>query len=615
MSLRLVNRVPFVGLLVLGLLVATALHADEGSQERMKRDVTFLASDECEGRGIGTMGLERAAEYVANLFKEAGLKPGGVDGTYFQPFPVMRGSEKDGTSTLVLKGPYGQTITLRAGTDFEVSGLAGAGKVTAPLVFVGFGVTAKAAGYDDYAGVDVKGKVVLALRRVPRWSNEATPFDGPRKNQHAEFENKQALASVHEAAALILVNDLAEQKFSDGLQSFNVTSRTISNFNLPFLQIRRPLAEDMLFSSLGQSLTDVEQAINRDLKPRSAPLTGWTATLDVKVKRTTLMVKNVIGVLEGSGPLANETIVIGAHYDHVGYGGPGSGSLAPKVKNAIHHGADDNGSGTTAMIELARRFAAQKNRQGRRLVFMAFTAEESGLIGSRYYCKRQPLFPLKDTVAMVNLDMVGRLRPDAKSGKDKVQIEGSGSAKSFDAMLEKLNPGFQLVKQASGNGPSDHASFYSVGIPVVFMWTGYHPDYHRPTDTADKINVAGMDRIVDYAEKVIATINSDARRPEYVEVASKFAPGTGMGKMPRLGITPDYESEKVGVLISAVSSGGPAEQAGLKAGDLIVGIGGRPVSNINTYMTLMGQQKAGTAIEVLVMRDGQQMLLKVVPQN
>jgi hypothetical protein len=613
MSLRAMKRVPLIGLFLLGLLLAAPLHGDEASQARMKKDVTFLASDECEGRGIGTKGLERAAEYIAQRFKELGLKPGGADGTYFQPFPIMRGSEKDGTSSLVLTGPYGQTITLRPGTDFEVSGLSGAGKASAPVVFVGFGVTAKAAGYDDYAGIDVKDKVVVALRRVPRWSNDAMPFDGPRKTQHAEFENKQAQAALHEAAALILVNDLTELKFGDGLQAFNATAKAISHSGLPFVQMRRSLAEEMLQSSLGNSLTEVELAINRDLKPHSTPLAGWTAMLDVKVKRTTLTVKNVIGVLEGSGPLAQETLVIGAHYDHVGYGGPGSGSLAPKT-TAIHHGADDNGSGTTAMLELARRFSTQKDRQGRRLVFMAFTAEESGLIGSRYYTKRQPLFGLKDTVAMVNLDMVGRLRPDAKTGKDKVLIEGSGTAKGFDAMLEKLNPGFQFSKKPGGNGPSDHDSFYNAGIPVVFMWTGTHPDYHRPTDTADKINVAGMDRIVDFAEKVVKSIDGDPRRPEFTPVASTFAPSGGKGG-PRLGIMPDYDAEKPGVLVSAVSKGGPADQAGLKSGDLIVGIAGRPVTNMNTYMAIMGQQTAGATIEVSVMRDGKKMALKVVPQK
>ncbi len=307
--------------------------------------------------------------------------------------------------------------------------------------------------------------------------------------------------------------------------------------------------------------------------------------------------------------------MIGAHYDHLGFGGMGSRS--PKEK-AIHHGADDNASGTSAMMELARRFAGHKDRQGRRLVFMAFTAEESGLIGSRYYTNRDPLFAIKDTVTMVNLDMVGRLRADPKSNKDKLTVEGTGTAKGFDAMLEKLNPGFQLIKKPGGNGPSDHDSFYNQKIPVVFFFTGFHDkgsdDYHKPSDTSDKVNIPGMDRIVDYAEKVIAQLASDAARPEYVAIASAFTPSPGAGKGPRLGIMPDYEEDKPGVLVSGLSKDGPADKGGLKAGDLIVSIAGRPVTNLNAYMTIMGQQKSGQPLEVSVIRGDKKLLLKVVPQ-
>jgi hypothetical protein len=597
-------------LLLLGLLTAAPLLGDEASQARLKKDVIFLASDECEGRGVGTKGLELAAEYVADQLAKAGLKPAGTKGTFFQPFPFTRGSELDGPATLVLDGPMGQKIALKLGTDFQVSGLSGGGKVSAPIVFAGFGATAKDIGYDDYAGIDVKGKIVLALRRVPRFDNKDMPFDGARTINHATFDNKQTLAAANGAAALILVNDATELKAGDPLVPFQLTARGNANNNLPFVQIRRTLAEEMCESSLGQRLSDIEAGINRDLKPRSAPLKGWKATLSVKVKRNTYPVKNIIGVLEGSGPLAKETIVIGAHYDHLGMGG--AGSRSPKEK-AIHHGADDNASGTTAMLELARHFGAMKDRQGRRLVFMAFTAEESGLIGSRYYTKN-PLFPLKDTVAMVNLDMVGRLRADPKSMKDKLTVEGTGTAKGFDAMIEKLNPGFQLIKKPGGNGPSDHDSFFNQKIPIVFFFTGFHDDYHKPTDTSDKINVAGMDRIVGYAEKIIAQLATDPHRPEYVAVASKFTSSPGAGKGPRLGIMPDYEEDKPGVLVSATSKDGPADKGGVKAGDLIVSIAGRPVTNLTTYMAIMGQQKAGQPLEVSVLRKGQKVQLKLVPQ-
>jgi Iap family predicted aminopeptidase len=332
------------------------------------------------------------------------------------------------------------------------------------------------------------------------------------------------------------------------------------------------------------------------------------------VERTIIPVKNVIGVLEGSGPLAKETIVVGAHYDHLGYGG--RGSLAKnKTEKAIHHGADDNASGTTAVIELARRFGSMKNREGRRLVFMTFSAEESGLLGSAHYCNKQPLFALADTAAMVNLDMVGRLRPDKTTNKDRLIVEGVGTAKGFEALVDKLNgnPGFTYTKRAGSPPYSDNDSFYRKGIPVLFFWTDTHEDYHRPSDTADKINFAGMRKITDLAENVVAHLATVAERPQYVKVASSMKMAGGP-KGPRLGIVPNYDEGKPGVMVASLVDGGAAAKAGLKAADLIVEIAGQKVTNISTYMAVMGQQKAGQAIDVVVIRDEKKVTLKVTPQ-
>ncbi len=591
--------------------VATGASREEEIEARMRRDITLLASDDLEGRGVGTKGLNKAAEYIAEQFAKAGLKPGGSDRTYFQPFPFATGAEQDGVSTLRLRGPQGQQIVLQQGTDFQVAGFSGAGKVEAPLVFVGYGATAKGLGYDDYKGIDVKGKVVLLIRRVPRWNSKELPFDGARKDEHAALETKQALAEASQAAAILLVNDASELP-GDKLMNFQLTARGTQSGTRPFLHVKREVIDYLLRSCFGKELHDVEQAIDRNLEPQSSAVPGWSATIEAKVKRKSVEVKNVVGVLEGSGPLAQQTVVIGAHYDHLGYGGMGS-RLKKATGKEIHHGADDNASGTTTLLELARQYGARQDRVGRRLVFIAFTAEESGLIGSRHYTKVAPLFPLQDTVAMVNLDMVGRLRPDPKTGKDKVLIEGSGTAKAFDQMLETLNPGFELSKKAGGNGPSDHDSFYRQKIPVVFFWTGMHDDYHLPTDTTDKINVAGMRRIAEYATRVLDVLATEPQRPEYVEIASTFSVGGGP-RGPRLGIMPDYDSNRTGLLVAGVSNDGPAAKAGLKDGDLIVEIAGKAVTNVNTYMTVMSQQQAGQAIAVTVERDGKKLQLKVVPQ-
>ena len=592
-----------------GLIARTGLAQDDPVIERMKKDITFLASDECEGRGVGTLGLDLAAQYIAVQFSHAGLKPAGVKGTYFQPFPYGSNAQLDGDSTFVLAGPDPSFVRLKQGVDFQVLGNSAAGKLSAPVVFVGYGVTAKGITYDDYAGLDVKDKIVIALRRVPRWNDKEKPFGGPSKDMLASLNFKLSNAQDHNAAAIILVNDATEA--TDNLIPFTMLAQEQSTKkSIPFVQMKRIVLNKILQESTGKSLQDLEKDIDADLKPHSSLLKNWQITLDVKVKRQETIVKNVIGVLEGSGPLANETIVVGAHYDHLGYGGVGS--LAPKEKGKIQHGADDNGSGTTSVIELARRFGAMKEREGRRMVFMTFTAEERGLIGSRHYCQVDPLFPLKDTTAMFNLDMVGRLKEPAKDGKSKLLVLGTASSKGFEELVLKLNPGFDIVKDGSVFGASDHYSFYQKNIPVLFFWTGTHPDYHRPTDTSDKINLAGMKRIVDFSERVINELRTDPKRPEFTPIKSTF---TGVGpKGPRMGIMPDYEFGGKGVRIDGISTGGPAAEAGMKQGDIIIEIGGAAIPNVDGYMKALQSQKTGVTIPVTVLRDSKEVQLKVTPK-
>jgi peptidase M28-like protein/PDZ domain-containing protein len=355
-------------------------------------------------------------------------------------------------------------------------------------------------------------------------------------------------------------------------------------------------------------LSEVEKEIDRNLTPLSQPLAGWTCELQTNVSRETIPVKNVIGCVEGSGPLAKEIVVLGAHYDHLGYGG--AGSLAPGSR-AIHHGADDNASGTTTVVELARRFGAMKDRQGRKLVFMTFSGEESGLLGSAHYCKK-PIFPLEQTVAMVNMDMVGRLRDE------KITIGGSGTAKTFDALLDEINKKhkFDMQKDKTGYGPSDHQSFYAKKIPVFFFYTGMHQQYHKPTDTVDTINVPGMRRVADFVEDLTTVLATDKNRPEYQYVAGSFNPGQigSPGRTgPRLGVVPSYVSDdKPGLVLDGVTDGGPAKKAGLQGGDRIVEISGKPVKDISAYMTIMAGFKKGDTLQVVVERKGEKKTIPVL---
>ncbi len=597
------------------LVGAWALRADTQTavETRLRRDITFLASAECEGRGVHTQGINQAADYIVEEFKKAGLKPGVAQPNpgYFQPFTITGEARQGQTNTLSLRGPLGQQIELRLGTDFQPLNLSGKGKVSAPVVFVGYGVSAEDLNYDDYRGADVAGKVVIVLRKTPRPDNALVPFGGGQSAFHASLETKLVKADLQKAAAVLFVNDAVTAGESDPLVDFKYAAGG-SPAQMPTLHVRRRFLEAMTQASLGRTLGEIEQDINRTLQPRSATLAGWTADLDVGVERPAIPVKNVVGVLEGSGRLAHETVVVGAHYDHLGFGSSGT-SLARDRKPAIHHGADDNASGTTALLELARRYG-QRPAEGdrRRLVFIAFSAEEIGLIGSIYYCKNPP-FPLESTVGMVNLDMVGRLRPDDKTGRDKLYVEGSGSAKHFDELLDQFarKHAFDLVKKASGNGPSDHASFYAKNVPVIFYWTGYHADYHKPTDTADKINIAGMRKIVDLSADTITHLAAAPTRPEYVFIAPPKAQGGMRAGGPRLGIVPSYSDEADGVVLDGVSEGGPAAKGGLKAGDRIVSLAGQPVRNINSYMVLMGGRKKGETIDVVVVRAKEKVTVKV----
>jgi hypothetical protein len=612
MRLRLLRSAVLACLLLAGARLGAAetpanIQPAAASEARLRRDITYLASDELEGRGITTRGINLAADYIAAEFKKAGLKPGGPDGSYFEPFS-MAGAVLMEPSTLKLQGPGGLKIELKPGTRFETQGVSGSGQVSGGVVFVGYGITSKDPAIDEYADVNVTNKVVVILRDTFRADNKFAR----NANWHRKFgslSEKMNNAAAHKAAAILLVNDRDTAKDGDDLLNFGyyagVGSQLLRLPEIPVLQVRRDVIEQML----GEKLEDVERDIDRDLKPRSRALTGWTASADVSVWRAknALKLKNVVGVLEGSGPLADETIILGAHYDHVGYGG--ANSLAGLKKMAIHHGADDNGSGTTSILELARRFGAMPHREGRRLVFMTFSAEESGLIGSEAYCK-DPLFPLEKTAAMINLDMVGRLVNDKDSGKGRLTVYGTGTAKTFDALIESLNRkyDFQLKKVPTGLGPSDQMTFYEKKVPVFFFFTNDHTDYHRPSDTSDKINVPGMRRVVELTEDLAAQL-ATAPRPEFVQVAGPKMAGGSSG--PRLGIRPDYTDDKEGVLLSGVTDGAPAAKAGLKEGDRIVEIAGQPVKSLEGYMAVMAGQKPGSTIDVGVVRGQEKKLIKV----
>ena len=580
------------------------------SEGRLRSDVGYLADDLRGGRGVGTRGIDDAAEYLATALREAGLKPIPSSGRYFQDFPI-RGEARAGTPTsLAFQVGADTKIDAVLTESFSPLAIGTAGKVDAiPVVFAGFGITAKDAeknlDYDDYAGIDVKDKAVLILRRDPDPADKTSAFAAAEPTKFATFTTKAINAAEHGAKLVLLVNDHGSAAPKDTLLTFDSTP---GGGAVPFVMISRALADQLLAKSNAPSLDALETKINTELKPASLELPA-KVTAEVTVSREPIAAKNVVGVLEAQGPLADETIVIGAHYDHLGSGGMGSLAFGSRD---IHNGADDNASGTATVLELARRLASRPDPLPRRVVFMLFSGEERGLLGSEHYVK-DPIFPLDKTVAMINFDMVGRLEDDKG-----LIIYGAGSAEGWESLVESLANSLslkpKLSKGATGEfGQSDHYSFYRKDLPVLFFFTGTHPDYHRPSDDSDKINYPGMARVADLGELMILDIAKRVDRPAFVKLAAPARESAGQvkGTGAYLGTRPAYGEEGEGVKLEGVSEGSPAEKAGIKGGDVIVKFGELKILDIEGYMNAMSAKKPGDQVDVVVLRDGKEVTVKV----
>ncbi len=589
------------------------------AEVRLRDDVTYLAADEREGRGPGTRGIEEAADYISFVFKSAGLKPvPGAEG-YFQPF-ILSGSPTLGkTQELGFAGADGKKVEGHFKDDFTPLAIGTEGSLKqVPVVFAGYGITAKDPGekldYDDYAGIDVKNKAVLIIRREPRDNDPNSPFAGRRTSRFATFQHKATNAYQHGAVAILMVNDrLSVEGKKDDLLRFDAPgAQAISK--LPYLMLRRELADRLLAAAGQPALARLEAEIDENLKPQSRELKGWTLDGKVAIDHNEIRTKNVIGMIEGVGPHADETVIIGGHYDHLGRGGLASGSLA-FLSRDIHNGADDNASGTAMVLELARRMGARRDPPPRRIVFMAFSGEERGLLGSQYYVEH-PLIPLASTVMMFNCDMVGRL-----NDKDELTMIGTGSTPGADELCKVLGKSAGLtIKTISGMtdgfGGSDHQSFYPKNIPVLFAFTGLHRQYHRPSDDSNLINYSGMARIADYLELLLLDVVRRPVRPEFTRMAERRGPRpvdtARAGTSVYMGTMPDYaETNEPGMKIQGVSEGSPAEKGGLKGGDVIVRIGDKKIGTIHDFMETLSAHKPGDKVDVVVKRDGKEVKLSI----
>ncbi|HEY3827385.1 MAG TPA: M28 family peptidase [Bryobacteraceae bacterium] len=598
------------GLAGVATLLAGALWAqsDSGfSAERYLSHIKFLASPEMKGRESGSPELEKAAQYIAAQFKTDGLKP--VDGkNYLQAFEITT-SAKLGKANRLDFTMKDDAESLQTGKEFVPINFSARGKVSGGVVFAGYGITAPEYNYDDYAGIDAHGKFVVVLEHEPQEYDEKSVFDGKVYTDHSQIYSKAANARKHGAAGVILVWDrINHEEDKEGLEPFGGTTGP-TDAGILVAQVKERVAESWLRGA-GKDLQEIERGINADVKPRSFALPGVEVRENVDVERVVKTVHNVLSYLPGE---TDEYVVIGAHYDHLGLGG--QYSLAPSLTGTVHPGADDNASGTAGVIELARHFSAlPKPKRG--ILFMTFAGEELGLLGSNYYVNH-PELPLGKAVAMINMDMIGRVRDG------KLYVGGAGTGTTLRQDLDSLIPRFSSLhvdySDNSGYGSSDHTEFTAKQVPVLFFFSGLHGDYHKPSDTWDKIDSKAAIEVVQLVAAVTDRLDSDSGRPQFVRVEEKENPhsgvvsgsGGGSGYGPYFGSVPDFAEPPRGVRFADVTPGSPAAKAGLKAGDILVRFGKDPIQNLYDFTYALRAHKVGEEVEVEVLRADKSLTAKV----
>jgi len=581
-----------LGLLTL-LLAAGALAQTLGAADpvRYLDDIKSLTAPPMEGRGAGTKGISRAASLLEKRYQHLGLQPAGTN-SFFQPFSVITGAKLKSHNRISVDDAS-QKSELKLNQEFVPFSFSSPGTASAPLVFAGFGATAEEFGYDDYAGIDVKDKIVVLLRYEP--AGFAAKSGNAGLTRHAALITKAINARNHGAKAIILANG----KLGDGEEDLLTRFGSVSgpgNTGIMLVQVKNQILNDW-FKAAGKSLADVQLQIDHSTKPQSFVFPEQLhVSINVDIETTRATVNNVLAYLPGK---TDEYVIIGAHYDHLGYGN--ADSLAPSQIGQIHPGADDNASGTAGVLELARLLAPMKGQLLRGILFASFAGEELGLLGSAHWVQN-PTLPIEKAVAMLNMDMIGRI----KDGK--VFIGGVGTGSTLKSLLEQAQSGsnFKIEYSPGGYSASDHTSFVTKRIPVLFFFSGLHSDYHKPSDTWDKIDSQSAARLVDVVGKTGLELATASDRPTFVTVVEdKPLAGSGGGYGPYFGSIPDFGQVENGVKFSDVRPGSPAAKAGFKGGDILVQFGDKPIKNLYDFTDALRRSKVGDVVDVTVMRDGQ----------
>jgi len=573
------------------------------SVDELVGHVTHLASDALAGRRAGTPGAERAARYIVSAMSEAGLRPAPGYPTYLQTFEFPVGVELGPDNRLVLQHGSRLGTSFQPGRDFLPLAGSAADRIVQPVVFAGYGISAPSIGWDDYAGIDVTGKVVLALRLSPEGDKPASRF-----GRYISDRYKAANARAHGARAILLVNGPATEEI-DRLIPFSVDEEP-GSLGIVALSVTQGVARRIV-ATAGEDLSMWQHLIHRANQPRSQPIENAVLNLRADLRPRLRTTHNVIGVVPGRDPrLAHEVVVVGAHYDGLGLGG--TGSLEP-VPGEVHNGADDNASGVSALLELAQFFSYPTNRPERSIAFVAFGAEEEGMLGSAWFVSNPP-WPLANVVAMVNMDMIGRLG-------EELTVYGVGSSERWSELLRESNleVGAPIVEMAEGYGPSDHVAFYLRQIPVLAFFTGVHADYHRATDDVERLNVEGLHTVTRLVRQVVDRLAGTMERPAFDP--RQFAPRgidepveDAEERPPlKIGVVPGPADGTPGVPVDALVEDSPGVRAGVLAGDRIVRVGAREVETIYDYVRALREVPPDDSWRLVVVRDGERRTLTVGP--
>ena len=590
--------------------------SSEISESDHRAHVAYLASDELEGRQTGSAGSRAAADYARDQFRSAGLNGVGLPPNYSHKFQFTKRIETASEGNhlrLESSGHISFEKVFEVEKGFRPLSFTSSSEFSGGVVFAGYGLSVPGElgeGYDSYAGLNVSNKTVLVLRYVPE---DVTPERRQVLNRYAGLRYKAMIARDHGAKGILIVSgpnspnagELIRHSFDSSLAGSDIVAASVTS----------EVAEYLL-APVHKSVESLQTALDGE-NPHAEggfDIPGLTLDIGTAVNQVKGSDHNVVAYLPPANPGPDsEYVIVGAHYDHLGHGG--SNSLQRKgEENHIHNGADDNASGTSVILELAASLADRKAKDPSKfrkgVLFALWSGEEIGLIGSTHFAEDHAPF-LEGANAYLNFDMVGRLK------ENRLVLQGVGSSSIWTGLIERKNvlAGFGLTLQEDPYLPTDATVFYNRGIPILSFFTGSHEDYHRPSDTADKVNYPDLTRITSFAERLLLDLISSDERPDYVKVErAKSSGGSRDSMRAYLGTIPDYASESKGVKLSGVSGGGPADKGGMKANDVIVEFAGKKIANIYDYTYAIDAVKIGKAVKVSVMRDGAKIELEIIPE-